>query len=96
MFSKLATTISNILGTPYAFIIAFMIVIIWAIIGPFVNYSETWQLMINTGTTIVTFLFLFLLQHSQNKDTKAIQAKLDELIKSIDKANDELIGIEKE
>jgi low affinity Fe/Cu permease len=69
-------------------------IIVWAVTGPIFNYSDTWQLIINTGTTIVTFLMVFLIQNSQNRDAGAIQAKLDELIRAIDDARGQFIGIE--
>lgn len=81
-------------GRPAAFIIAFVIILVWAFTGPVFNYSDTWQLIINTGTTIVTFLMVFVIQHSQNKDTTALQIKLDELI-AASRANNEMIDIEK-
>jgi low affinity Fe/Cu permease len=96
MFSKIATQVSEFVGSPLATVLAASTVILWAVFGPYFNYSEGWQLIINTGTTIITFLMVFLIQHSQNKDTKAIQTKLDELIRAIDKADDNLAGIEKE
>ena len=73
--------IARAAGRPWAFVGAFVIVLIWGVTGPFFNYSDTWQLVINTGTTIVTFLMVFLIQNSQNRDNAAIQVKLDELIR---------------
>ncbi|TXI97986.1 MAG: low affinity iron permease family protein [Chryseobacterium cucumeris] len=81
-------------GSPGAFITASLLVIVWAVCGPLFNYSETWQLVINTGTTIVTFLMVFLIQKTQNKDSKAIQIKLNELIASYEKASNRLVDIE--
>jgi low affinity Fe/Cu permease len=81
-------------GSPSAFIIASLMVIIWVISGPLFNFSETWQLVINTGTTIVTFLMVFLIQKTQNKDSKAIQIKLNELIASSERASNRLVDIE--
>ncbi|MDF2931147.1 MAG: low affinity iron permease family protein [Chryseobacterium sp.] len=81
-------------GSPSAFIIATLLVIIWAVTGPLFNFSETWQLVINTGTTIITFLMVFLIQKTQNKDSKAIQIKLNELIASSEKASNRLVDIE--
>ncbi len=95
MFSRIATKVSDFVGGPYAFSIALGIVLCWAIAGPFTGFSEMWQLVINTGTTIITFLMVFLIQHTQNNDTKAIQKKLDSLVAAIDKADNSLIGIEK-
>ncbi|AZB28474.1 low affinity iron permease family protein [Chryseobacterium balustinum] len=81
-------------GSPTAFIVATLLVVIWAATGPFFNFSETWQLVINTGTTIVTFLMVFLIQKTQNKDSKAIQIKLNELIASSQTASNRLVDIE--
>ena len=77
-----------------AFVLAFLIIIGWGVSGPLFGWSDTWQLVINTGTTIVTFLMVFLIQNAQNRDAAAIQAKLDELIRSIEGARNEFIGIE--
>jgi low affinity Fe/Cu permease len=81
-------------GKPFTFVVAVFLVLVWAISGPFFNFSETWQLVINTSTTIVTFLMVFVLQNSQNRDGKALQAKLDELILASQAAN-RFVGIEK-
>jgi len=94
-FSRFSSFISEIMGRPIAFIIALAVVVIWAITGPFFGFSEVWQLVINTGTTIVTFLMIFVLQNSQNRDGKALQAKLDELILTSKSAENKFIGIEK-
>lgn len=93
-FETLAAKVTQASGSTPAILIAFFVVIIWAVTGPFFHYSETWQLVINTGTTIVTFLMVFLIQKSQNKDSLAIQLKLDELVASIDNADDKLVDIE--
>lgn len=93
-FERAATLISHVSGLPTTFALAATIVVIWAISGPFFHFSDTWQLVINTGTTIITFLMVFLIQSSQNRDGAAIQAKLDELIRSVAKARDAYIGIE--
>ena len=93
-FSKIARHVSNALGTPYAFVAALVIVVVWACLGPFAGFSSTWQLVINTGTTIVTFLMVFLIQTSQNRDSKAVHLKLDELIYVISKARNRLIDCE--
>jgi low affinity Fe/Cu permease len=90
-FSHLATKYT---GSSYAFLIAVLILIIWAISGPYFNYSDTWQLVINTGTTCVTFLMVFLIQQSQNKDTIAIHLKLNELIAANKYASNRLVSIE--
>ena len=90
-FANLATTFT---GSSLAFLGALSIVIIWAVSGPIFNYSETWQLVINTGTTIITFLMVFLIQKSQNKDSKAIQIKLNEIIASNERASNRIVDIE--
>jgi low affinity Fe/Cu permease len=94
VFSRFASAVSNLSGKPLTFVIAFLLVLAWAVTGPMFHYSETWQLVINTSTTIVTFLMVFVLQNSQNRDGKALQAKLDELILS-SKASNRFIGVEK-
>ena len=94
LFAKFANATAKATGSPIAFLLCVASVLIWAGTGPFFKYSETWQLVINTGTTIVTFLMVFLIQNTQNRDGAAIQTKLDELIRSSD-AEDEFMGIEK-
>ncbi|MDM9627723.1 low affinity iron permease family protein [Rhizobium sp. S152] len=94
LFSKFATSIADLSGKPATFVLAVVLVIMWAVSGPFFGYSETWQLVINTGTTIITFLMVFVLQNSQNRDGKALQAKLDELILT-SQAQNKFVGIEK-
>ena len=93
-FNICATKTSNAAGQPLTFAVAVGIVVIWAVSGPMFGYSDTWQLVINTGTTIVTFLMVFLIQNSQNRDGAAMQAKLDELLRAVDKAREQFIGIE--
>jgi low affinity Fe/Cu permease len=93
-FEKFATRVSKAAGSTTAFIAAFLIVVIWAISGPFFDYSETWQLVINTGTTIITFLMVFLIQKAQNKDSLAIQLKLNELVASSELSSNSLVDIE--
>lgn len=93
-FRKVAHTISEIVGSAWAFIVALLVVISWAVSGPFFNFSNTWQLVINTTTTILTFLMVFLIQNTQNRDAKAFHLKLDELIHSVGKAHDNMIHIE--
>ncbi|CAN7724478.1 low affinity iron permease family protein [Neorhizobium sp. LjRoot104] len=93
-FSKFATRVASLSGKPGTFVLAVAVVLAWAISGPFFGYSETWQLVINTGTTIITFLMVFVLQNSQNRDGKALQAKLDELILT-SQAQNKFVGIEK-
>ena len=85
---------SDRLGSPPAFLTAVAVVVIWALTGPLFQFSETWQLVINTGTTIVTFLMVFLIQNTQNRDAKAIHLKLDELIRSVKGARNQLIDLE--
>jgi len=93
-FNLFATKTSTAAGQPLTFIIALLVVIVWGVTGPLFHYSDTWQLVINTGTTIVTFLMVFLIQNSQNRDGAAMQAKLDELLRAVDKAREQFIGIE--
>ena len=93
-FEGIASKVAMVAGRPRAFLVALAIVIIWAITGPLFGWSDTWQLVINTGTTIVTFLMVFLIQNAQNRDAAAIQAKLDELIRAVSHARNEFIGIE--
>jgi low affinity Fe/Cu permease len=94
LFGKMSNKVTKATGSPIAFITALTIVFIWAVTGPLFGYSDTWQLVINTGTTIVTFLMVFIIQQSQNKDTVAIQLKLNELIACSEKASNRLIDIE--
>lgn len=94
VFEKFASQVTKATGSTPAFLGAFLIVIIWAISGPFFNYSETWQLVINTGTTIITFLMVFLIQKAQNKDSMAIQLKLNELVASHKYASNRLVDVE--
>ena len=93
-FNWCATKTSAAAGHPLTFSIAIAIVVVWAVTGPVFQYSDTWQLVINTGTTIETFLMVFLIQNSQNRDAAAMQAKLDELLRAVDKAREQFIGIE--
>ncbi|THD78273.1 MAG: low affinity iron permease family protein [Phenylobacterium sp.] len=93
MFTSAASGTSRWTGRPSAFLLCCLIVVVWAASGPVFHYSDTWQLVINTGTTIVTFLMVFLIQNTQNRDNNAVQAKLDELIRA-SKAKNEFIGIE--
>ncbi len=93
-FENFSSKITKATGSLPAFVIAFLVIIIWGITGPVFNFSNTWQLVINTGTTIITFLMVFIIQHSQNKDTVAIQLKLNELIAASSTASNRLIDIE--
>ena len=93
-FTWFAGKIAFVAGQPYAFAVAFVLVLVWGVTGPLFGYSDTWQLVINTATTIVTFLMVFLIQNSQNRDAAAMQAKLDELLRAVDKARGAFIGIE--
>ena len=94
LFDKFSTAVTKATGSPAAFLIAMSVILVWGITGPIFKFSDTWQLIINTGTTIITFLMVFVIQQSQNKDTIAIQLKLNELIASSDKASNRLIDIE--
>ena len=94
MFNWCAARIATFAGQSYAFVVAVLLIVIWAVTGPVFHYSDTWQLVINTATTIVTFLMVFLIQNSQNRDGAAIQAKLDELLRAVSKARADFIGIE--
>src|SRR6266566_6392991 len=93
-FSRFAKWTSSKLGHPLAFFIAVLIIVVWALAGPIFHFSNTWQLVINTGTTIITFLMVFLIQNSQNRDSEAMQVKLDELIRAIKGADNSLLNIE--
>ena len=94
-FSRFASRTAQLVGHPYMFLAAVLVIVIWALSGHVFHYSDTWQLIINTGTTIVTFLVVFLIQNTQNRDAKAIHLKLDELIRSHHPASDDLIDVEK-
>ena len=93
-FAHFANLASTCLGSQWAFAAAIGIILVWGITGPIYHYSDTWQLLINTGTTIVTFLMVFLIQNTQNRDARAINLKLNELIRSISTARDQMIDIE--
>jgi low affinity Fe/Cu permease len=93
-FGRFAASTSAWLGSKWAFVFAALVIVLWAVSGPLFHYSDTWQLVINTGTTIVTFLMVFLIQNTQNRDARAINLKLNELIRAIDAARDQMIAIE--
>jgi low affinity Fe/Cu permease len=93
-FHRFAVRSSTIVGAPWSFLLAIVVIVVWSALGPVFRYSDTWQLVINTGTTIVTFLMVFLIQNSQNRDAKAIHLKLDELIRAHRSARNELIDLE--
>lgn len=93
-FRKFAHRASEIVGSPWSFMVAAGIILVWAVTGPIFHFSDTWQLVINTGTTIVTFLMVFLIQNTQNRDAKALHLKLDELIRAVEAARDELVDLE--
>jgi low affinity Fe/Cu permease len=94
LFTRVATLIATAAGRPLAFLIAVATIIVWAVTGPLFDYSDTWQLVINTGTTIVTFLMVFLIQNTQNRDAKVMQLKLDELIRATNTARNRLLDME--
>ena len=93
-FEKFASLVTKLTGSTAAFSVAFLIVVVWAICGPFLNYSAGWQMVINTGTTIITFLMVFLIQKAQNKDSLAIQLKLNELVAAHEFASNRLVDVE--
>lgn len=93
-FTRFATGTAARAGKPGTFLLAVAVIAVWGVTGPVFGFSDTWQLVINTGTTIVTFLMVFVIQNSQNRDAAAMQAKLDELIRAVDGARDQFIGIE--
>ena len=95
-FAHAASQLSEILGSAWSFLVAMLVIVVWAISGPLFGYSDTWQLVINTGTTVVTFLMVFVIQNTQNRDSKATQLKLDELLRAVDKARMTFIGAEDE
>ena len=93
-FRKFASRTSELTGTPWAFIAAVLLIVGWAVSGPFFGFSEVWQLVINTGTTIITFLMVFLIQNTQNRDAKAIHLKLDELLRAVGEARTGMVDLE--
>lgn len=94
LFTIFAKATSRATGRPSAFTLAGTVILVWMVTGPLFNFSDTWQLVINTGTTIVTFLMVFLIQNTQNRDSEAMQVKLDEIIRSIDGAHNALLDLE--
>jgi low affinity Fe/Cu permease len=95
-FAKFSNRVAHWTGHYLAFLVALLIIVVWAVTGPLFGFSDTWQLVINTGTTIVTFLMVFLIQNTQNRDALAVHLKLDELIRSIDQADNKLMAAEDE
>jgi low affinity Fe/Cu permease len=95
LFGRFANATARVCGRPVTFVLCCVVIVIWAVTGPMFHYSDTWQLIINTGTTIVTFLMVFLIQNTQNRDGAALQAKLDELIRVTEAARNTLVGVEK-
>src|SRR4051812_37793114 len=93
-FRRFAHNVSLAVGAPWAFGLSLLLVLLWAVTGPLFHYSDTWQLTINTGTTIITFLMVFVIQNTQNRETRALQLKLDELIRAVEKARNELVDLE--
>ncbi|MEA3052065.1 MAG: hypothetical protein QOG72_968 [Sphingomonadales bacterium] len=94
LFTAIASRIAMAAGQPLTFVIALVLIAAWGLTGPLFHFSDTWQLVVNTATTIITFLMVFLIQNSQNRDAAAMQAKLDELIRAVSKARGQFIGIE--
>ena len=94
LFTRIASRMATWTGQPASFILALGVIVVWGVSGPVFHWSDTWQLIINTGTTIVTFLMVFLIQNAQNRDASAMQVKLDELIRAVVDARNEMIGIE--
>lgn len=95
LFTNIASWISGFAGKAVTFLAAIIIILVWAVTGPFFGFSDTWQLVVNTGTTIITFLMVFLIQNTQNRDSAALQAKLDELLRAVDGARQhDFVGVE--
>jgi len=94
LFTRIASRAAHVMGQPATFIVAAGFIVVWAASGPLLQYSDTWQLIVNTATTVMTFLAVFLIQNSQNRDGAAMQAKLDEILRVLEKARNEFVGIE--
>ena len=94
MFERFSVWVSKWTGRPFTFLLSVALVVVWGATGPIFGFDDTWQLIINTATTIITFWMVFVLQHTQNKDTKALQLKLDELVRAVTGTDERLIGIE--
>lgn len=94
LFRRFARATANGIGSPIAFVVAVVVILLWACTGPLFGFSETWQLVINTGTTIVTFLVVFMIQNTQNRDSRAVHLKLDEIIRVLEHARNEMVDIE--
>lgn len=94
LFTRIATAAAFVVGQPFTFAVATGLILLWVVTGPVFGWSDTWQLIVNTATTVVTFLMVFLIQNSQNRDAAALQAKLDEVIRATGQARNEFIGIE--
>src|SRR5690348_12122445 len=95
-FARMSNEVARLTGKPATFALCCLVIIVWGVTGPLFHYSDTWQLIINTGTTIVTFLMVFLIQNTQNRDGAALQAKLDELIRATERARNDLVAIERQ
>jgi low affinity Fe/Cu permease len=95
-FARMSNVVARLTGKPATFALCCLVIVVWGATGPLFHYSDTWQLIINTGTTIVTFLMVFLIQNTQNRDGAALQTKLDELIRATERARNELVAIERQ
>jgi low affinity Fe/Cu permease len=93
-FRKFSSQVADLMGSPWAFLLAVLTIVVWGVTGPLFHFSDTWQLVINTGTTIVTFLMVFLIQNTQNRDAKAIHLKLDELLRGVEGARTAFVDLE--
>ena len=93
-FARFANGTARLAGHPLTFVLSVLVILVWAATGPALHYSDTWQLVINTGTTIITFLMVFLIQNTQNRDALAVQVKLDELVRAVAGADNRLVGVE--